>query len=171
MRIARRLALPVVCLALTVGSSDRPTAASTGGGQLSSTSTLAAKDCGKDRVSLVLTLAMASDATWTARDQEGSQFSGTYSMRGAGGRILDLQFDAATSAGFVGTIVSDVGQLCHALAAVSSAERKRFVLQLNRKRTKATLSLTYRFAGTAGGGRSGTARYHALLKGPWVAGP
>ena len=119
---------------------------------------------------MVLTLAMATDATWTARDQQGSQFSGTYSMRGASSRILDLQFDAATSAGVVGTVVNDVGELCHAAATVSSAERKRFLLQLNRKRTKATLSLTYRFAGTAGG-RSGTARYHALLKGPWVAGP
>lgn len=73
MRIARRLTLPVVCLALAFGSSDRPTAAATGGGQLSGASTLAVKGCGKDRASLVLTLVIASDATWTARDQEGSR--------------------------------------------------------------------------------------------------
>ena len=170
MHIARRLTLSVLCLAFAVGSSDRAAAAATGGGQLSGRSALAVKGCGRDRASLVLTFVMGADATWTAHDQAGSQFSGAYAMRRANGRLFDLQFDAATSTGFVAIVVSDVGQLCHAAATLTSMEQRRFVLQLNRRRTKATLSLTYRFAGTADG-RSGTARYHAKLKGPWVAGP
>jgi hypothetical protein len=142
--------------------------ASSGSGQLSGRSILKVKGCGKDRIPLVLTANLQSDGRWTAEDQQGARFSGTYAPRGSNGRTFDLQFDDATLAAFVATVASDVSELCEVEAVVSAVTRKRFLLRLNRRRTKATLSFKYRFTGSADG-RKGSASFVVTVHGPWVA--
>ena len=50
---------------------------------------------------------------------------------------------------------------------MSSIVHKKFLLELNGKRTKAKLTLVYRLEGT-GGGRKGSATMKLTGKGPWT---
>lgn len=140
-----------------------------GSGQLVGKSILSVQGCGRDRANLATSIAVAGDGTWTAQSPDGT-FSGTHTPRGTSGRKLDLRFDAQTEAEFIAGVAEDVGKLCEAPATVTLAELKTFLLKLNRKRTKAKLTLSYRFEGAAAG-VSGTAKYRLRAKGPWADTP
>jgi hypothetical protein len=160
----------VLCLAsaLASGAGDASAQTPAGAGQLSGTSVLAVKGCGRDRdPALVLLVTLGPDGSWMAEDQEGARFGGTSAPIGSSGRKLDLSFDAETEAAFRARAAADVGELCQAPATVESAVKKAFTLKLNRKLTRAKLALRYVFTGTAGG-IPGRATQRVSTKGPWV---
>jgi len=94
-------------------------------------------------------------------------FGGTHSLAGKNGRKLALQFDGNSAAAFIGSLSADVGEHCGGAVTVSSIVQKKFLLELNGKRTKAKLTLVYRLEGT-GGGRKGSATMKLTGKGPWT---
>jgi hypothetical protein len=144
-------------------------AAETGSAQLTGRSILAVKGCGKERASLVLRVVVNGDTTWTGEDEDGARFAGTYAVRAPSSRKLELAFDETSAAAFVTAAAEDIAVLCEAPVTVASVERRKFILRLNRKRTKAALVLLYRLIGSAAG-ESGSARYRVAAKGPWTAG-
>ena len=140
-----------------------------GSGVLAGTARLVVKRCGTARSALAATVVIRSDGTWQSTDESGDAFGGTTTPVGKGDRKLSLAFDGATMADLVASIAEDVATVCETSAVtVTSVQPKTFVLTLNRTRTKAKLVLRYVFKGTAEG-RSGSATYKVLGRGPWTA--
>ena len=74
-----------------------------------------------------------------------------------------------TARSLVASVAEDVSTLCEVSATVTAVRPKKLTLALNRKLTKAKLLVKIAFKGTADG-RSGTATYQLLGKGPWGPG-
>ena len=141
----------------------------TGTAQLSGKASVAVRGCGADRdPSFSATVTWFGDGTWKAADSEADLFGGTWTSVGAGGRTLDLFFDAETEADLISTIAEDVGVLCDlGSVTVTSSVRKLFTLKLNRAATKAKVVLRYVFKGHAGN-RTGSAKYRVRAKGAFA---
>lgn len=169
MTIRRVRALGVFALVLALGVSREAGAQVPGSGVLAGRLVLRVKGCGKVSGPLGVTAAAGSSGAWSALDSEGASYSGTHAPLGASGRKLDLHFGVASENSFVAELAADAAGLCGAPVTVSSALRKKFVLQLNRAGTVAKLTLIYTFTGSAGG-RQGTAKYRLRAVGPWTPG-
>jgi hypothetical protein len=144
-------------------------AAETGTATIAGRSVLAVDGCGRDRAAFAVTLVTEPDGTWRAQDGDGRPFTGTWTVRSASGRKLDVAFAPATEAAFVEGLATDVAVLCKTPdVVVRSVARKTVTLALNRRRTRATLVLRYTLRGSAGGG-AGSARYRAKATGAWTA--
>ena len=155
----------VLALALAVAVAGE---ASTGRALLTGTSKLVVHGCGARRAQFSGTVTISNDGTWTAQSDEGDGFAGTYTPAGRTGRKVLLTFDASSLAAFVGAVEEDVALACQSPpATVTSSRPKALSLAVNRKLTKAKLLLRYAFTGNAGG-RSGTATYKLVARGPWT---
>jgi hypothetical protein len=160
----RRLILALLIVVPAVAHAASGTASLTG------TSKLAVKGCGRDRGVFSASLTVAADGTWSTQVTGEERIAGTYTTKGHAGRKLVLTFDAATAATLAASIASDVTTLCQSEpATVTSSTIKVLTLTLDRKLTKATLLMRATFTGSAGG-RSGTATYKVLGRGPWTPG-
>ena len=126
------------------------------------------KSCGRDRGVFRAVVGLSEDGTWTATNPEGA-IHGTWAPVGTGGRKFSLDFDAASFDAVFGPIAADVTMLCRVAVTPTSITKRRFTLTLNRRRTRATLSLEYRFTGTSAI-RSGTAKYLLTGSGRWRTG-
>jgi hypothetical protein len=160
-----RFAVLTFALALAVAAD-----AATGNAGLKGMSKVGVRGCGAKRLAFSGTVTVLDDGTWSARSDEGDGFAGTYRPAGRTGRKLLLAFDTASLAAFVGAVEDDVAALCESPPATVTAVRpKALSLAVNRKLTKAKLVLRYAFTGNAGG-RSGTATYKLVARGPWTPG-
>src|SRR5579871_30745 len=140
-------------LLLLASITASPALAITGSGTLTGHSTLTAGRCGRDRARFTVVVSLRDDGTWSVTGPEIAPFGGTYAPKGRSGRKLALTFDDASRAGFVGELTGDVSSLCRLPVTVTDATQKAFVLTLNRKQSRATLTLRYRLAGMANGKR------------------
>jgi hypothetical protein len=170
----RRSALYVSSLALflflvLVPATETPAQVVAGSGFLEGKGTLAVQRCGRDRLRARTQVVVAPDGTWVATTDEGTGFSGTSVPVGTSGRQLALSFDADSEAGFVGSMALDAAELCRTSIAVTSVLKKKFLLTINRRGTRAKLVLRYVGTGV-GDGRSGWARSGLTLRGAWTAG-
>jgi hypothetical protein len=162
-----------VCVALAivlaVGLTHPARAESaTGAGVLTSHVKLAAKGCGRFKGVGTLTVALVSDDTWTATDDEALVFGGTYVPGGTTGRTFDLDLDATSLVLLAGTLAGQLSELCQAGVEVTTVEKQRLRFGLNPLGTKAKLKLAYRLTGTANG-QPRTATLKLVAKGPWLA--
>ena len=66
-------------------------------------------------------------------------------------------------------LTDDASVLCSAPVTATSATRRRFTLALDRRRTRAKVTLRYYLTGTTAAG-AGSASYRLIAKGPWAAG-
>lgn len=139
-----------------------------GSAELTGDGILRVKGCGRDPASAAVRITVAADGAWTAQSPEVG-FAGTSVPLGASGRKLDLTFDPVSLAGFVAGLASDAAELCEGPITDVSAEKLRFLLQVNRRHTRAKLKVRYFLRGTGPGG-PGTATYKLALKGPWTPG-
>jgi hypothetical protein len=156
-------------LALGVGLAEPTRALSaTGTGALTSRVRLAAKGCGRFRGTGQLTVALVSDDTWMATDDDGLVFGGPYVPTDATGRTFDLDLDVASVELLGPVLAGNLGALCQAAVEVTAMERKRLRLGLNRASTKAKLKLEYRLIGTANG-QPVAATLKLKAGGPWLA--
>ena len=155
----------LLALALVV-----PTAATafTGTGTLTGTSKFGVPGCGSDHAAFVTSMTVAADGTWSAQSSEGPSFSGTYVAVGRADRKVRLTFDAATASALSSSIVADASRLCHASVTLTGSHPHALTLSLIRKGTQAKLVIADAFSGRARG-RSGTASYHVIGRGPWTA--
>ena len=153
-------------LLLAVGWSDAQTLEGTA--VMAAKQKLAVKRCGKEAGTSALTFTVGADGAWTAETDEASIFAGTSAPFGASGRKLDLTFDGGSLTSFVDALASDATGLCGIGVVVDTAERRVFRFGTNRRGTKSTLVLKYRFTGQAGG-QPGTATFKLKAKGTWTA--
>jgi hypothetical protein len=103
--------------------------------------------------------------TWTA-NVGGDVFNGTSVATGKGGK-RDLTFDAASEDAFIDSLQSRARIECSAPGLlVTSSERKKFQLKVNKNATKAKVILSYKFLGSDGG-QDGKGKYAAKAKGAW----
>lgn len=168
MRVVFRGMFVVCCLLLTMTLAASQAGAQfiSGSGLLEGKDKIAVQRCGRDPGIITAAVMMSSDGGWSA-SVEGLGYTGSYGPKGASGRKFDLFFDGASELQFVTALEGFAADLCGVSVTATSAERKKFTLKLNRKRTKAVVLLKYRFEGT-GDGRSGRAKYTFKLKGPWA---
>jgi hypothetical protein len=150
-------------------ASEAAAQAVTGSGALRGSGALAVQRCGRDHLRAEAHVLVAPDGTWSATTVEGAAFSGTSIPTGTSGRKLELTFDAESEAGFLATMAQDAAELCRTSIQVTSATKRKFILSINRRATRAKLELRYTGTGI-GGGRSGWARSGLTLKGPWTPG-
>jgi hypothetical protein len=141
----------------------------TGTGTLTGTSKFVVPGCGTDRGAFVTSVTVAADGTWSAQSTEGSSFSGTYVPVGQANRKVRLTLDATTTSALASVILADAEMLCHRGVTVTGSHPHALTLSLNRKGTTAKLVIGYGFSGRSRG-RSGTASYHVIGRGPWTAG-
>jgi hypothetical protein len=142
----------------------------TGAGVLISKVKLAAKGCARFKGTGLLTVSLVSADAWTAMDDEGLVFGGTYVPSNATGRALDLDLDPASQALLGDTLAGNVSELCQAAVDVTAMEKRQLQLRLNRASTRAKLKLDYGLTGTANG-QPGTATLKLRARGPWTAVP
>lgn len=168
MKAMFRGACAVFCLSLTMASAAPQASAQfiSGGGTLTGKEKLAVQGCGRDRTLLVVDAIINANGTWGVL-VSGLGYTGSYVPTGASGRKFDLTFDQDSFNQFIAVLEGDAGVLCGQSVAATSAEKKKFMLKLNGKRTRAVVILKYRFTGTSGG-RSGRAKYMIKVKGDWV---
>ena len=173
--MTRRIRPAQVCLALTMVLAvglTRPARAqtTTGAGVLISKVKLAAKGCGRFKGTGLLTVSLVSDDAWTAMDDEGLVFGGTYVPSNATGRTLDLDLDPASQVLLGDTLAGNLSGLCQAAVDVMAMEKRHLRLRLNRASTRVKLKLAYGLTGTANG-QPGTATLKLSATGPWTAVP
>lgn len=157
--------LPVVALALPAGAQNIA-----GSGLLFAKDRLAARGCGRTTLSGPQTVKMVAAGTWTATDDGGGTLGGTYVPVGSRGRKFDLDFDGPSLALFRTALEAGLSELCHAFVQVTTIDTKRFRLELNRPRTKATVKARFLLMGTANG-QLGRGSFTAKAEGPWAAAP
>ena len=155
----------VAALALPAGAQNVA-----GSGMLLAKNKLAAKGCGRAKLTESETLALEADGTWTVTFDGSGMIGGTYTPLGAKGRKFDLALDAPTLADVRTSLGEDLSELCQTQVVVTTIDTKHFRLKLNRAATKATLKLKLKLAGTADG-QSGKGSFKVKAKGPWTAGP
>jgi hypothetical protein len=115
----------------------------------------------------MLTLALVSDDNWTATDDDGLVFGGTYVTTSATGRTFDLDLDVP-SVGLLGPVLAgNLSGLCEAAVEVTALEKRRLRFGLNRRSTKGKLRLEYRLIGTANG-QPATATLKLRATGSWL---
>lgn len=167
MRRAVVVAVLVGAFALAM---ERPVAAQglEGTAVMAAKQKLAVRRCGKEGGISGLTFTVGAGGTWNAETDDATVFAGTSTPLGTSGRKLELTFDAGSLAAFVDALASDATSLCGAAVIVETAEREIFRFGVNRRGTKATLVLKYRFTGQAGG-QPGTATFKLKAKGTWTA--
>ena len=153
------LALPATAGAQTIA----------GSGVLVAKDKLAAKGCGRAKLTGPQTVTLQDDGTWTAMDDGGDTLGGTYVAVGSKGRKFDLTFDAPSLAALRLMLEEDLSDLCEAAVVVTTIETKRFVFALNRRGTKATVKAKLRLQGTANG-QAGKGTFKVKAKGPWTTG-
>jgi len=166
MRVSWSLALIALVFALGSGSAHA---------QLSGTANvvgnvlLKVNGCGKDTTVVTVTIVVHSNGTWSARTSEGFSFSGTDTLVGSSGQKLAFQFDSDSFPDFISFLFAETSHLCARPVALVSLTQKKFLLQLNQSRTKATFTLVYPFkgAGVATGQRS-NGQYKLTGDGPWT---
>lgn len=163
-----------IALALLVGlclvaAADAGAQSPGGSGTLKGNGALAVQRCGQDQLRASATVIVLPDGTWSAISSEGAGFAGTWTALDTSGRKLDLAFDASSEAGFVSSLANDAAELCRTSIEVTSVQKKKFLLKINRPGTRAKLVLRYTATGT-GNGRSGWARSGLTLAGRWTAG-
>jgi hypothetical protein len=139
----------------------------TGTGTLTGRSKFVVPGCGTDRGAFVTSVTVAADGTWSAQSTEGSSFSGAYVPVGQANRKVRLTFDDATTSALDSNIVADATRLCNAGVTLTGSHPHALTLSLNRKGTVAKLVIAYGFSGRSRG-RSGTASYHVIGRGPWT---
>jgi hypothetical protein len=139
-----------------------------GYGRLKGIGALAVQRCGQAPLHTAAQVVVASDGTWSATSNDGAAFTGTSVPAGGSGRKLALSFDASSEAGFIASMAGDAAELCHTSIEVTSVLKKKFVLTVNRRATRAKLVLRYTATGI-GGGRSGKARSGFTLQGRWTS--
>jgi hypothetical protein len=156
--------LAVAALALSAEAQYVP-----GSGELVAKDKLAAKGCGHVKDTGPETVDLAADGTWTTNDG-GDVLSGTYVTVGTKGRKFDLTFDAPSLALFQTLLEGDFSDLCQQTVLVTTIDKKRFQLKLNRAGTKAKMKAKFRLTGTANG-KPGKGSFKLKAKGPWMAMP
>jgi hypothetical protein len=142
--------------------------AMSGAGSLAGTSKLAVKGCGRLRAEFSGTLLVAEGGTWSVQVTGEETFAGTYTPLGRSGRKIRLALDDPSTAALVASVAEDIAGACELPAVtVTSVNPKVLTLALDRKLTKAKLVVRYAFKGNAGG-RTGTATYKVIGRGPWT---
>lgn len=157
--------LPVLALTLPAGAQNVP-----GSGELFAKDKLAAKGCGRAKLTGPQTLSMAADGTWTATDDGGGMLAGPYVLVGTKGRTFDLDFDGPSLVLLRLMLEENFSELCQAPVLVATIDTKRFRLKLNRSGSKARVKANFRLTGTANG-EPGKGSFKVAAKGPWTVAP
>ena len=159
-----------VCLALTCAATSS-LAQIAGTADLSGNGKLKAKGCGKDREGLVGTWDFLGDGTWTGTTDGVLVLSGTHASQGASGKIASLTFDLASKTFFDDALESWASALCGIpVTLMQPSSISHFDLKLNKRRTRAKLTLFASGTGSTSEGSS-TGRYKAIVRGPWTEAP
>jgi len=140
-----------------------------GNGVLTGVERLNIHGCRKGRTSVVVSVAVAADGTWQAVETTHA-YQGTYTPRGKGNRVLAFTFDDPSRALYTSVLNAWADDLCGVPVTVTSATQQKAVFTLNKRRTKGSLAVVYRFTGVANG-RSGRAKLTLAGKGSWQALP
>jgi hypothetical protein len=157
--------LPVVALTLPAWAQTI-----SGSGQLLAKDKLAAKGCGRATLTGPQMLTMGAGGTWTSVSDGGDTLSGTYVAVGSKERKFDLELDGPSLVVLGGMLEENLSELCQAVVQVTTIDRKRFVLKLNRRGTNANVKARFRLLGTADG-QAGKGSFKVKARGPWTALP
>lgn len=143
-----------LCLSLMLPLVAPPASAQIlgGTGQLFGREKCRVQRCGRDRDEETADVILNCDGSWRAV-VDGLVYTGTSALIGGSGRKFDLLFDESSISLFTTILQGFATGLCGISIASTVEEKRKFVLKVNKRRTKAAVILKYRFEGT-GGGRS-----------------
>jgi len=159
-------------LALVVGmfAASAALAQASGNGALAGTARIKVKpDCGKDRQAVNANWIL-NGATWTAQTPGNGTpaLGGSASAQGASGRIFRLTFDQASKTIFDDALESWASARCGTPITMNAGSSvSRFDLKLNKRKTRAKLTIHASATGTSPLG-SGTGSYKAIERGSWT---
>lgn len=154
-------------LALALAYTDASAQFIAGGGTLVGKEKLAVKKCGRDRTDVALVTVFSDDGTWSAWMNGIDLYTGSYVPIGESGSKFDVDFGSSSLVDFIDAIEDGAGELCRRSVTAMSEEKSKFVLKLNKKRTRGKIILKYRFTGVAAG-EYGKGKYSLKVKGAWA---
>jgi hypothetical protein len=127
--------------------------------------------CGKDSQPLFGTWVFSA-GTWTATSGAGLDLSGTSAARGMSGKVFDLQFDAQSKDEFDDALESWASAVCGVPVTLQAqgSTVSSFSLKLNKRQTRAKLTLFATGNGTSAAGK-GVGTYKAIVRGSWQPAP
>jgi hypothetical protein len=162
----RKLGLALV----VVFAAGSALAQASGNGALSGTARIKVKpECGKNRQAVNANWVL-NGAAWTAQTPGAGTpaLTGSATPQGASGRIFRLAFDQASKAIFDDALESWASALCGTPITMNAGSRvSRFDLKLNKRKTRAKLTIHASATGTSPLG-SGTGTYKAIERGNWT---
>jgi hypothetical protein len=161
-----RSALVCVALALFAASAVAQVA---GTGDFSGdTANLRAVGCRRDRVGAFGEWVLLADGTWTGTVDSVVTLSGTHMEQGSSGNIARLTFDAESHALFDDALEAWASAICGAEVTLNAPSAvTHFDIKLNKRRTRAKLTLRAIGTGSTGEGSS-AGRFKAIVRGPWT---
>lgn len=134
-----------------------------GSGSLSGTLREHVRNCGKDRASIDVDVALAPNGAWTADDGE-TTYAGTSQTRSH--RRVRLSFDAATNTALQNRLQAEASAACGQAVTLTSIQTHRARLKVNKRETQAKLRV--HIDGRDQSRDRIEAKIHA--RGPWVQG-
>lgn len=145
-------------------------AQASGNGALAGTARIKVKpECGKDRQAVNANWTLGG-GTWSAQTPGNNTpaLSGAATAQGASGRIFRLSFDAGSKAIFDDALESWASGVCGTpITMTAGSSVSRFDLKLNKRKTRAKLTIHASATGTSPLG-SGTGTYKAIERGAWT---
>ena len=141
-----------------------------GGGNLAGAERLRVRGCGRDGGPLFLSVSLGSNGAWTAAASATptgpviATYTGTSTT--VHGRVMRLTLDATSLAALETALEADASTLCEEAVTISSLTT-RAALKVNKRETRAWISLRARGMGTTAGGGDGNGIYGVRARGPW----
>jgi len=162
----------LVCVAFAFASTPALAQVAGTGDFSGDTAKLRARGCGKDRVGAFGTWELLADGSWTGTVDSVVTLSGTHTAQGASNKIARLAFDAESKASFDDTLEDWATALCGAEVTLDEpgSAVTHFNVKLNKRRTRAKLTLRAIGTGSTGEGSS-AGRFKAIVRGPWTEAP
>lgn len=151
-------------------ASSSALAQASGNGALAGTARIKVKpECGKNRQAVNANWAL-SGGSFSAQTQNNGTpaLTGNVTAQGASGRIFRLAFDAPSQALFDAALESWASAVCGGTpVTLTSVNVTHFALKLNKRKTRAKLTIHASATGTSPLG-SGTGSYKAIERGGWT---
>lgn len=138
-----------------------------GDGNLSGPGVLKVKpDCGRDNEMLTGTWQLTANGGWQALTSGNPLLIGTKSAVGSSGKIWNLAFDASSKLAFDAELAARASALCGVAVTIQPSTVTHFNLKLNKRKTRAKLTLMARASGSSAAG-NGRGTYKAIARGAW----
>jgi hypothetical protein len=138
-----------------------------GDGNLSGPGVLKVKpDCGRDSEMLTGTWQLTANGGWQALTSGNPLLTGSKSAVGNSGKIWNLAFDASSKLAFDAELAARASALCGVAVTMQPSSVTHFNLKLNKRKTRAKLTLMARGSGSSAAG-NGRGAYKAIARGAW----